>query len=326
MPDRAARCKIVLLTPAAPVPYVQPMHTTFSQARLDRQRDAARRLIKSTLAETSLQPRVDEFAPFLNGGKLLRASLVFRVGAVTGVAAATARHAAAAVEMIHAASLLHDDVIDGGTLRRGAPSFWVVNGTSGAILLGDLLFFKAISLVRSVERGRLVNDFVDLAGEVCEAESEQELLLRRRPSRWPQVVGIARRKTGSLFAFAALAAAGRNRARQRALREAGYLLGTAYQLADDLLDVSGITHLTGKTSGTDQARAKATAAGARSPAAVRRFIAALCAQSAAQLARWPALRQAWEGYIRSEVHPTLQLVLTNGAAARPRSGPARKKP
>ena len=293
------------------------MRMTSSKASLRGQLAATRRLMKDTLAETTLRPRVNEFAPFLGGGKMLRASLVFQVGAVTGAADATARHAAAAVEMIHAASLLHDDVIDGGTLRRGAPSFWVVNGTSGAILLGDLLFFKAIHLVRTVEKSRLLNDFVNLAGEVCEAESEQELLLRRQPSQWNRIVSIARRKTGGLFAFAALAAAGRSRPRQRALREAGYLLGTAYQLADDLLDTNGIPHLTGKTSGTDRARAKATAAGMRSPAAIRLFITALCGQSAAKLARWPALRRAWEAYIHSDVHPTLQLVMTGAEEKTP---------
>ncbi|MCX6998644.1 MAG: polyprenyl synthetase family protein [Kiritimatiellaeota bacterium] len=309
MPHCAPRRKIVLLTLPARLPYVQRMPTTPMPDALQRQLAATRSLIKETMTETTLKPRANEFAPFINGGKMLRASLVFRVGAATGPADATLRHAAAAVEMIHAASLLHDDVIDGGTLRRGAPSFWVANGTSGAILLGDLLFFKAIHLVRSVERGRLLNDFVNLAGEVCEAESEQELLCRRQPSQWRQIVSIARRKTGGLFAFAALAAAGRSPDRQEALREAGYLLGTAYQLADDLLDVAGNPHVTGKTSGTDRARAKATAAGVRSGAAIRRSVAALCRKSAAGLNRWPAVRRAWSVYLAGDIQPTLHQFL-----------------
>jgi len=309
MPHRAPRCKIVLLTLPARLPYVHSMSTTPTPDALQRQLAATRGLMQATLSATTLQPRADEFAPFINGGKMLRATLVFRVGATTGAAETTLRHAAAAVEMIHAASLLHDDVIDGGTLRRGAPSFWVANGTSGAILLGDLLFFKAIHLVRAVERGRLLNDFINLAGEVCEAESEQELLRRRQPSHWREIVSIARRKTGGLFAFAALAAAGRSHDRQDALREAGYLLGTAYQLADDLLDVAGNPRVTGKTSGTDRARAKATAADVRSGVAIRRSVAALCRQSAAQLDDWPSVRRAWTAYLAGDILPTLHQFL-----------------
>jgi len=314
MPHRRPRRKIVLLTLGARLPYVQPMCITPMPGRVARQLAATRRLMQDTLAETTLRPRVEEFAPFFNGGKMLRATLVYRIGAATGAADRTLRHAAAAVEMIHAASLLHDDVIDGGTLRRGAPSFWVANGTSGAILLGDLLFFKAIHLVRAVERGRLVNEFVNLAGEVCEAESEQELLCRCRSSRWRQIVSIARRKTGGLFAFAALAAADHSRAQQEILRESGYLLGTAYQLADDLLDVNGDPGVTGKTAGTDRARAKATAAGARSAAAIRRAVAGFCRQSAAALAPWPAVRRAWDDYLAGDVLPTLQTCLQASSA------------
>ena len=264
-------------------------------------------LMRAELQASALHSRAAEFAPYIGSGKMLRARLVLRLGAANGVAPATRRAAAAAVEMIHAASLLHDDVIDGGLLRRGMPTFWKAFGTSGAILLGDLLLFKAMHLVRGTGRLDLVGDFIELSGVVCEAEAEQELIRRQKPPTWKQAVSTARRKTGALFACAALAA-GRTAAEKQALCEAGYLLGTAYQIADDILDGSANEAQAGKTLGTDRARGKTTAA-VRTPDFARRYVETVCRQSAAQLARHPRLAAAWQAYLDDEFLPLIRIQL-----------------
>ena len=262
-------------------------------------------LMQGELAASALRTRAAEFAPYLGAGKLLRARLALRLGAANGVAPRVRRASAAAVEMIHAASLLHDDVIDGGLLRRGLPAFWKSYSTSGAILLGDLLLFKAMHLVRATGRLDLVGAFIELAGVVCEAEAEQELIRRQQPATWPQALGTARRKTGALFACAALSA-GHTVSERAVLCEAGYRLGTAYQIADDILDGSQDESKAGKTLGTDRVRGKATAA-VRSPAFARRYAEKLCRQSTAQLARYPRLAAAWQTYLDLEFLP---LILT----------------
>jgi geranylgeranyl pyrophosphate synthase len=190
---------------------------------------------------------------------MLRSRLVYRLGHALGTDAELMVYGSAAVEMIHTASLLHDDVIDGGVLRRGMPTFWVEKGPAGAILLGDLLLFKAIDLICRVADGRYTHDLVKLTGEVCEAESEQELILNGGDSKLEICQSIARRKTGALFAFAALIHGGDDEQREASLKESGYLLGTVYQLADDILDTR-VDPSCGKTLGTDAARGIVSAA------------------------------------------------------------------
>ena len=269
--------------------------------------DEVRKLMAGCLAETPLHSALAECKNLFGTGKMLRSHLTLRVGLATGVAFSTLLRAAAAVELIHAASLLHDDVIDGGFLRRGAPAFWVNRGIPAAILLGDLLLFKALELVTPVENGRLLPVIIRLTGEVCEAESEQELVTRGRLADWETCVNVARRKTGALFAFAALACGGDDPILGEILREAGYAIGTAYQLADDILDANGSAESAGKTLGRDEAREKTTAARVqnhhnRAPA---QFIERLCDQAVDSLAPWPAVQKAWVVYYTRDMKPVL---------------------
>lgn len=259
------------------------------------------------VAETPLQKPLADSKNLFGSGKMLRARLALRLGPATGASYSTILRAAAAVELVHAASLLHDDVIDGGFLRRGAPSFWVERGIPAAILLGDLLLFKALELLMPLENRDLMTLMIQLTGEVCEAESEQELVVRERPSDWDTCVRIARRKTGPLFAFPAAAAAGEDPGLRDALLEAGYRIGTAYQLADDLLDANGDPAAAGKTLGRDAAREKVTAARVAIPDETdpARFVGELCDSAAALLAPWPAARTALETYVRQDLRPVL---------------------
>jgi octaprenyl-diphosphate synthase len=270
---------------------------------LDETREAMRR----GLERTPLATIVEDTGSLLAQGKMLRSRLAYRVGRVNQVPRTHLMRVSGAVEMIHAASLLHDDVIDGGYLRRGAPAFWVERGIPGAILLGDLMLFKALEMTASINGGHLTQKLIELTGAVCEAESEQELVLRGETPTWDTCLGIARRKTGSLFACAGYAAGGEDRELCRALEEAGFALGTAYQVSDDLLDAGGTEELSGKTLGTDQSRSKVTAARLEGDEAERpaAFIEATCRKAMDLVAPWPASQEALAVFLREDLGPVL---------------------
>lgn len=266
-----------------------------------------RALMARSLGETALSRLAGDSQQWLGSGKMLRSRLCLRLGEALGTPTASLLHACAAVEMIHAASLLHDDVIDGGFIRRNLPTFWVERGVSGAILVGDLMLFKALDLLGHVEKGRLVHALVRMTGEVCDAETEQELVLRGKTPTWPNCVAIARRKTGALFAFAAFAAAGNDPDLAGVLQESGYAVGTAYQLADDILDVSGLEDEAGKTLGTDEARMKTTAASAAAATGIDpvAYIDDLCERAEAALAPWPVAHRAWRQFVDEDFRPSI---------------------
>lgn len=268
--------------------------------------DEVRAVMANVIRQTTLSSIISDYKGLMGAGKMLRARVAFRVGPASGVPRSTLVHAGAAVEMIHAASLLHDDVIDGGYLRRNAPTFWVERGVPGAILLGDLLLFKALDLMCSIEDGRLTHVLVRATGEVCEAETEQELILRGNGANWDDCVSIARRKTGALFAFIAYVCGGKDPRLSEALMLAGSKIGTAYQLADDVLDATGDAGDAGKTLGSDEARSKTTAMTTLNdsidPVA---YIEGLCAEADDVLAPWPQVQRAWREYMATDYRPAL---------------------
>ena len=266
-----------------------------------------RTLMAASLSETVLRNLTSDCKTLVGSGKMLRSRLAFRVGPAADVSHRTLVYAAAAVEMIHAASLLHDDVIDGGYLRRGAPTFWVERGVSGAILVGDLMLFKALDVVSEVQSGRLTRKLIKMTGEVCDAESEQELLLRNTKPDWENCVKIARRKTGALFAFSAFACGGEDERLSDALSESGYIIGTAYQLADDILDAHGSPEKSGKSHGSDESRQKTTAVTSnignqRDPVA---YVESLCRKADSNLDPWPEVQAAWREFMSKDMQPAL---------------------
>ncbi|MFH0907738.1 MAG: polyprenyl synthetase family protein [bacterium] len=293
--------------------------TKDSTDKIDQCLDEVRKLMAESLADTVLHRLAIDCKSLLGNGKMLRSRLAFRVGPDAGISHRTLLYSSAAVEMIHGASLLHDDVIDGGYLRRSAPTFWVERGVPGAILVGDLLLFKALDIIGQVEDGRLVHTLVRMTGEVCDAESEQELILRGKPGDWDSCVRIARRKTGALFAFSAHACAGTDAVLAEALTEAGYAVGTAYQLADDILDVKGTEAESGKTLGTDQGRAKTTAATVHLPDGVdtASYIDRLCEHADRALARWPKVRAAWQEFMTLDIRPAIAKHLSTQQSVTP---------
>ena len=266
--------------------------------------------IRDVLEGTSLKPLLNQVSGSLYGGKMLRSRLALRIGTAAGVPRQTLTCGAAAIEMLHAASLLHDDVIDGADMRRGSPAFWISRGTSGSVLVGDLMVCLAFSLIMKSESRELIPEFVNRSREMCEAEVEQELVRRETPD-WPLSVSLARRKTGSLFAFVGYLAGSQSPELGPILRECGYLAGTAYQLADDLFDGYGDQASSDKSLGRDALKPKVTAASgwkfdrAGAPADPVVYIGELCAKADALLEGFPPVQAAWREFMKQEFSPSI---------------------
>jgi geranylgeranyl pyrophosphate synthase len=273
-------------------------------ATTDHDLERVRRVIMESLRKTSLKHEIDRFGPSVEGGKMLRARLVLEVGGAVGVQPAVLDQLGAAIELLHAASLLHDDIIDGGVQRRHVDALWVSEGTKAAVLIGDLLLSIALGLVQEVGAARLPL-LIRMLRDMCEAEAEQEFSSGQEHDSWEDCVRIARRKTGSLFGLAAAFAAGGDDALADALERAGSDLGTAYQLGDDLLDACPDTAITGKSLGTDAATGKLTAAtlsvaGRPDPVAE---MDALLSAAERQLSAWPDVQQRWNAYVGNVISP-----------------------
>lgn len=213
--------------------------------------------------------------------------------------------ACAATEMAHTASLIHDDLIDGGYMRRNLPALWRSKGASAAILIGDCLFCEAMHILSGTEDGRYVSSFISKLQEVCAAEAEQELQLRGQHVDEATCLRIARAKTGPFFAFVGQVCGGKDKDLCSALEETGYCIGTAYQIADDLFDVIGCDETAGKTLGTDLGRGKFTVSQNLGEAKdlVLRHILELSGSALHHVDHWPHVREAVNDFLASELQP-----------------------
>jgi geranylgeranyl pyrophosphate synthase len=242
-------------------------------------------------------------------GKMLRSRLGARLVACEDLATdpAVIRNVCAVTEMTHTASLCHDDVVDNASKRRGRPALWQSLGTSAAILIGDVLLCEAMDLLAHTGGGRHLGAFIAKVKEVVVAEAEQELVLPGRQLDEATCLRLARRKTGPLFAFVAAVCGGDDKALSAGLEEAGYHIGTAYQLSDDLLDLEGREDVAGKTLGTDSQRRIPTLAQmpAEGRRAVRDLICELCSQALSCVRAWSGVSGALRQYLISDLQPVL---------------------
>jgi len=239
-------------------------------------------------------------------GKMLRTRLAARLaeaGPPPGGPLLLGR-ACAATELAHTASLCHDDVIDNAVIRRARPALWREFGSTSAVLVGDVLLCEAMSLILEIEDARYTRAFVDKLREVCIAETEHELRFRGTRLDEETCLRLARGKTGPLFAFVASVCGGDDEELSAALEEAGYRIGTAYQLADDILDVVGDEAVAGKTLHADVARRKFTLPQTPEDGlhSARERIERLCASACEELADWPDIQAALAGFFRDDLH------------------------
>jgi len=182
------------------------------------------------------------------GGKRLRPLLVF---VAAGSASDGVLRAAVAVELVHSATLVHDDVLDAAALRRGVPTVVASAGRGAATATGDLLFARAFAEL--AENGRV--DEIRVLSDASCALAEGEL--RQRADAWDAAVPVERYlarcelKTARLFEAACRLGALESGGEPDALGAFGRRIGLAFQLLDDVLDVSGPASRTGKHRGTD---------------------------------------------------------------------------
>ncbi len=185
------------------------------------------------------------------GGKRLRPLLVLLAAGDPPLDSAPLVRAAAAVELVHSATLVHDDVLDVAALRRGQPTVFATAGRGAALCTGDLLFARAFSeLARNGRPDQI--EVLSLAGS---ALAQGELL--QRADAWNTAVTLERYlercdlKTARLFGGACVLGALQTGGPHDELGEFGARIGLAFQLLDDVLDVSGPAERTGKHRGTD---------------------------------------------------------------------------
>ena len=195
------------------------------------------------------------------GGKRLRPLLTVACARLAGATDDSCLKLAAAVEFIHTATLLHDDVIDSSQLRRGKVAAHLIWGAPSSVLVGDYLFARAFELM--VEAGSLTA--LDILAKASGVISEGEVLqlTRAHDLNLSQDVylEIIRAKTAELFAAAAEAgavSAGASQDMRQSMRLYGLNLGLAFQLVDDALDYDGTTEALGKNAGDDFREGKAT--------------------------------------------------------------------
>jgi octaprenyl-diphosphate synthase len=186
----------------------------------------------------------DAAATLAAGGKRLRPLLVLLCAGADGEEEAV--RGAAAIELVHMATLVHDDVLDAAPLRRGLPTVAASSGRERAVAVGDLLFSRAFALLSEHRDGRVVSLLARASVALAEGELAQRQDAFNTGISEQRYLDRCRLKTATLFECACLM--GRD---VEALGSFGAQIGLAFQLLDDVLDVSGPVERTGKARGTD---------------------------------------------------------------------------
>ena len=198
----------------------------------------------------------------LNGsGKHLRPTLVALAAGCFGQPTEAHVTAAVIIEMIHLATLVHDDVMDEAQIRRGSPTVAAKWGNEIAVLFGDCLFAQALKLASNFPTTEVCRAVSLATNTVCSGEILQTQQRRNFPAARNDYFRVIGMKTGELFTLACDLAAFLSQAnseQRAALREFGAAVGTAYQIYDDCVDLFGTEVEAGKSLGTDLAKGKLT--------------------------------------------------------------------
>lgn len=252
--------------PALAIPDASPAVVRFLSDGLDRVGERFRdQIVSDTPGIDQLVNHVERYR-----GKMLRPTLVFLSGLAVGGgdpeelgprAVDELVTVATVLEMIHIATLVHDDVLDESSTRRGAATVNRLRGTEAAVVFGDYLISQAFHLCSSLDSQRTALRVGEVTSRVCEGEMLQ-LARRGDPALGRDAYfAIIERKTAALIAVAAeLGAlhAGGGPAQTRAMHRYGVSVGSAFQIQDDLLDLTGDADVVGKDLGKDLEKGKVT--------------------------------------------------------------------
>jgi octaprenyl-diphosphate synthase len=195
------------------------------------------------------------------GGKRIRPTLALLFANAHGYRATHHHQLAAIVEFIHTATLLHDDVVDESSLRRGRETANALFGNAASVLVGDFLYSRAFQMMVSIGNMRVMQILADATNVIAEGEVLQLLNMHDPDVTEARYMQVIESKTAKLFEAAAeLGAliAGADESDIRLAAEYGRNLGTAFQLVDDVLDYSGNASEIGKNVGDDLREGKPT--------------------------------------------------------------------
>lgn len=206
---------------------------------------------------------IPELADYLisSGGKRLRPMLTLAAAKLCGFDGRSHIALAAAVEFIHTATLLHDDVVDGSELRRGKQAANLVYGNQASVLVGDFLFSRSFQLMVTSGHLRVLDILSNAAAVIAEGEVLQLATANNTATTEDTYLEVIQAKTAALFAAATqvgAVVAARPDAEEEALESYGRNLGIAFQLVDDALDYSGNQAKLGKSVGDDFREGKIT--------------------------------------------------------------------
>ena len=223
--------------------------------------DAVDRLIKRRLhSQVAL---VDQVATYIiySGGKRLSPLLVLMAARACGHAGERHVEAAAIIEFIHTATLLHDDVVDGSSLRRGRKTANEVFGNAASVLVGDFLYSRSFQMMVTLNRMSIMEIVADATNAISEGEVLQLMNAHDPNTTEAQYIDVIQRKTARLFQAGAQLGAILSDAPPaivESLGRYGRHIGTAFQLVDDALDYQADEASLGKHLGDDLAEGKPT--------------------------------------------------------------------
>ena len=195
------------------------------------------------------------------GGKRIRPRLVLLFAQALGFHGRERFELAAIVEFIHTATLLHDDVVDESSLRRGRQTANAMFGNAASVLVGDFLYSRAFQMMVSVNRMRVLEVLADATNVIAEGEVLQLMNIHDADLAVPDYLRVIRYKTAKLFEASARLGAALAQVEpevEECCADYGRSLGTAFQLVDDLLDYEGDPHALGKNVGDDLREGKPT--------------------------------------------------------------------
>jgi len=208
-------------------------------------------------------PLVNQVAEYIinAGGKRIRPVLVLLIANAYSYQGVAHHSLAAVIEFIHTATLLHDDVVDESSLRRGKQTANALFGNAASVLVGDFLYSRAFQMMVTVGNARVMQIVADATNVIAEGEVLQLLNMHNPDVNEADYLRVIRSKTAKLFEAAAQLGAliaGADEAGIEAAGEYGRSLGTAFQLIDDVLDYSGNAAAIGKNVGDDLREGKPT--------------------------------------------------------------------
>src|SRR5579862_721893 len=223
--------------------------------------ESVNRVIRARLK--SAVPLVDQIADHIiaGGGKRLRPLLVVLVGRACGHEGDAVVEAAAFIEFIHTATLLHDDVVDGSSMRRGRDTANEVFGNQASVLVGDFVYSRAFQMMAALGSQRVLAIMADATNVIAEGEVLQLMHAHDPDTTEQRYLEVIYRKTAKLFeagAEVAAVLAGKGPPLRAGLAAYGRHLGMAYQLVDDVLDYRSNPNERGKNLGDDLAEGKPT--------------------------------------------------------------------